>query len=236
MRLVKLYILIFFIYSFAGWCVEVIDTFIREKKYVNRGFLVGPLCSIYGFGVVAINVLLYKYQEDLLIMFIMSMVICGVLEYGTSYFLEKIFNARWWDYSHLKFNLNGRVCLKNLILFGIAGCVVSLVNPHIIEHLSNFSDLTINILVYSLLAIYILDFFVSCKIIMNLKILSGEIKDNTKEITEKVKEIIYNKSELYRRVVDAFPAIKGKVKYQNWKIKKKIKKEIRKLTKKNVKK
>ena len=108
---IKLYILIFFIYATAGWIMESTMISIQNKKFVNRGFLIGPVCPIYGYGVVLVSVLLKKYQNDLIITFFMSIIICGILEYFTSFFMEKIFNARWWDYSKRKFNINGRVCL-----------------------------------------------------------------------------------------------------------------------------
>lgn len=115
MEEIKLYILIFFIYAIAGWIMETTTISIRNKKFVNRGFLVGPICPIYGYGVVLVSVLLKKYQEDMVATFCMSIIICGLLEYFTSFFMEKIFKARWWDYSQKKFNINGRICLENLV-------------------------------------------------------------------------------------------------------------------------
>ena len=106
--------------SFAGWIMETISISIRNKKFVNRGFLIGPVCPIYGYGVVLVSLLLQKYQNDIIVTFFMSIIICGFLEYFTSYFMEIIFKARWWDYSQRKFNINGRVCLENLVLFGLA--------------------------------------------------------------------------------------------------------------------
>ena len=111
------YIMLFFIYSILGWIMEVINGFIKTKKVVNRGFLIGPYCPIYGTGVILITILLKKYMEDRIITFIMSMLICGILEYFTSYFMEKFFNARWCDYSNRKMNINGRICLETLIPF-----------------------------------------------------------------------------------------------------------------------
>ena len=133
---IKIYILVFFIYAVAGWIMESTSISIRNKKFVNRGFLIGPVCPIYGYGVVLVSILLKKYQDDMIVTFFMSIIICGILEYLTSFFMEKIFNARWWDYSQRKFNINGRVCLQNLVLFGIASCViVYIVNPFIIGKL-----------------------------------------------------------------------------------------------------
>ena len=94
---IKIYILVFFIYAVAGWIMESTSISIRNKKFVNRGFLIGPVCPIYGYGVVLVSILLKKYQDDMIVTFFMSIIICGILEYLTSFFMEKIFNARWWD-------------------------------------------------------------------------------------------------------------------------------------------
>ncbi len=114
---IQVLFLLFSIYSFLGWLMEVVNTLRVEKKFVNRGFLVGPFCPIYGFGVLLMTIMLEKYQNDIVATFIFSILICGILEYFTSFFLEKIFHARWWDYSNRKFNINGRICLENLFIF-----------------------------------------------------------------------------------------------------------------------
>ena len=229
---VKIYVLVFFIYAFAGWIMETTSISIRNKKFVNRGFLIGPVCPIYGYGVVLVSLLLQKYQNDIIVTFFMSIIICGFLEYFTSYFMEIIFKARWWDYSQRKFNINGRVCLENLVLFGLASCVIIYVtNPFIIKHLKMIPSMVQNVLIGALLVVHLVDNIVSYKIILNLKKISNEIKDDTIEISEKVKNIIHNKSRLYRRLVNAFPNIKEKVQFKKWTLKEKledIKRQIKK--------
>ena len=244
---VKIYVLVFFIYAFAGWIMETTSISIRNKKFVNRGFLIGPVCPIYGYGVVLVSLLLQKYQNDIIVTFFMSIIICGFLEYFTSYFMEKFFHARWWvsghliekafkarwwDYSQRKFNINGRVCLENLVLFGLASCVIIYVtNPFIIKHLKMIPSMVQNVLIGALLVVHLVDNIVSYKIILNLKKVSNEIKDDTIEISEKVKNIIHNKSRLYRRLVNAFPNIKEKVQFKKWTLKEKledIKRQIKK--------
>ena len=117
------YVLLFFTYSIFGWIMEVILSIIQRKKLINRGFLIGPYCPIYGIGVILITIFLAKYKEDRIITFVMSILICGTLEYFTSYFMEKIFHARWWDYSNKKMNINGRICLIFCIVWGVLGIV-----------------------------------------------------------------------------------------------------------------
>lgn len=223
MEEIKLYILIFFIYAIAGWIMETTTISIRNKKFVNRGFLVGPVCPIYGYGVVLVSVLLKKYQEDIVATFCMSIIICGLLEYFTSFFMEKIFKARWWDYSQKKFNINGRICLENLVLFGIASCIiVYIVNPFIIGKINLIPQNIQSLIIIILLLIHVVDNIISYKIILNLKQVSKEVKDNTIEISEKVRKIIHNKSIFHRRLVDAFPNIKDKVEFKKWTLKEKI--------------
>lgn len=223
MEEIKLYILIFFIYAIAGWIMETTTISIRNKKFVNRGFLVGPVCPIYGYGVVLVSVLLKKYQEDMVATFCMSIIICGLLEYFTSFFMEKIFKARWWDYSQKKFNINGRICLENLVLFGIASCIiVYIVNPFIIGKINLIPQNIQSLIIIILLLIHVVDNIISYKIILNLKQVSKEVKDNTIEISEKVRKIIHNKSIFHRRLVDAFPNIKDKVEFKKWTLKEKI--------------
>ena len=161
--------------------------------------------------------LLKKYQNDVLATFIFSILICGVLEYFTSYFMEKIFHARWWDYTNRKFNINGRICLDNLIAFGILGCIILYItNPVIINMLSKIPNIILHIISITLFIIYIVDNVISSKIVLNLKEISVNVRDNTEEISQKVKNIISKKSALHRRLVNAFPDIRAKVNLKNW--------------------
>lgn len=211
------YIALFFIYSFLGWLMESVSDTIRKKKFVNRGFLIGPYCPIYGAGVLLITILLRKYNNDVWITFFMSLLICGTLEYLTSYVMEKLFNARWWDYSQRKFNINGRICLETLIPFGIAGTfIVYIANPFLLKYIEMIPQIVMHILTGIFLVFYIIDMIISLKIILNLKEMSREFKDNTVEISEKVKNIVSSKMKPYRRLVNAFPRIEESVLYEKW--------------------
>lgn len=98
LHLLEIYFLLFITYAFFGWLMEVICKLIQEKRFINRGFLIGPYCPIYGWGALAITILLKKYLDDPIALFFMSVIICSIIEYLTSYILEKKYNARWWDY------------------------------------------------------------------------------------------------------------------------------------------
>lgn len=204
-------IILFMLYSFIGWIVEVIAVFINKRKFINRGFFIGPYCPIYGCGCLFIVLTLNKYLEDPLVLFPMAMIICGILEYLTSYLMEKIFKTRWWDYTDKKFNINGRVCLNVLALFGIGGIVVSyFIHPFIMNYIMMIPMNIQNIIAIILSIIFIIDNLLSYKIILSFKLVASSIrKDSTEEITNKVKEILKKKSFLSNRLVKAFPNFKS---------------------------
>src|SRR5574344_42831 len=113
--------LMFLIFAFVGWSCEEVYGSIGQRKLVKRGMLYGPICPIYGFGGVIIIECLYPWRDTWVRLFFASMILTSVLEYFVSWLLEKIFHAKWWDYSQNPFNLNGRVCLLNSVLFGFLG-------------------------------------------------------------------------------------------------------------------
>lgn len=217
MDLLKSYILIFFIYSFLGWVLETTLQSIVNKRFVDRGFLIGPICPIYGVAVILISVLLKRYENDVIATFFLSTILCGAVEYSTSYIMEKIFKARWWDYSDKKYNINGRICLEFLFCFGI-GCTLAVFvfNPIIKELISFIPNTFKNLFIIVLLIVFVIDIFLSSKIVSNLKRVSTEIKDNTIEISDRVRKIISSESTFYKRLVNAFPDIKEKVDFKKW--------------------
>ena len=116
----------FLLYSLVGWVYESVLISIQQRRLVNRGFLNGPLCPIYGVGAVLMIVLLEDFDNPLVV-FVLAALIASALEYATSWLMEVLFHARWWDYSHARFNLNGRICLKSAVGFGLGGMLVVLV-------------------------------------------------------------------------------------------------------------
>lgn len=116
--------LLFVIFSFVGWIAEVIVCSHAAKKFINRGFLNGPFCPIYGVGAVLIIGLLSPIKDNLIFLFLMCIILAGLLEYATGFMLERLFHAKYWDYSDKKFNIAGRVCLSNLIAFGVGGVLL----------------------------------------------------------------------------------------------------------------
>ncbi|MBR2786141.1 MAG: hypothetical protein IKD76_01355 [Clostridia bacterium] len=186
---IKIYFMMFIIYSVLGWGMECILIMLQEHKFVNRGFLIGPCCPIYGIGVVGVSILLTRFSNNVILLFALCTILCGSLEYFTSYIMEKIFKARWWDYSKNKFNINGRVCLETLIPFGfISVVIIKYINPWILDKLYMMPVNALNCLVISILLIFVIDFLVSFNVILRFKNLTKQEKDNTEEITKKVKE------------------------------------------------
>ncbi|MGO5060231.1 putative ABC transporter permease [Lawsonibacter sp. LCP25S3_F5] len=123
---------IFFVYAFLGWCTEVSYAALRTGKFVNRGFLNGPVCPIYGCGVVVVLVGLTPLKGNFVLLFLGSVVLTSVLELATGFVLEKLFRQRWWDYSDKPFNLGGYICLEFSIMWGFACLfVVDILHPSI---------------------------------------------------------------------------------------------------------
>lgn len=198
----------FIIFSFVGWTLEVLYGKFITKKFVNRGFLVGPLCPIYGVGCVLIYLLLNRYYNDPIILFIAAMAICSVLEYTASFLLEKIFKVRWWDYKTMKYNINGRICLEMIIPFGILGLVVNyFAFPLALYFLNMLSDTIIYIIAGILLLIFLIDLSFSLNIIIKFKktALVGISKDRTEDITKYVRNTLYKRSRRAKRIMDSFP-------------------------------
>ncbi len=206
----SLLFLLFITYSFIGWCMEVGCKLVELKKFINRGFLIGPYCPIYGWGCILIIILLNKYTNDPLVLFIMAIVICSILEYFTSYFMEKLFKARWWDYSRRKFNINGRICLETMIPFGLLGCLIMyFVNPFFVSIYSKIPSNILIIISFVLFTIFLTDNIISYTIMFKMKIPKIKIsKDNTEEITEYVRSILAKRSFLYKRLMKAYPNMK----------------------------
>lgn len=115
--------LMFCFWSFIGWCIEVIDMTYETGEYQNRGFLNMPICPIEGLGVIMVTVFFRPIEHTVIPLFIASTVLCTSFELFVGWGMEKLFNARWWDYSHMKFNYKGYICLRNSLLFGF-GCVI----------------------------------------------------------------------------------------------------------------
>lgn len=167
----------------------------------------GPWCPIYGFGAVFISLLLSRHAEDPLAVFGLAILICGILEYSASYMLEKIFHARWWDYSTKKFNLNGRVCAGTLLPFGLLGLLlVYAITPVMFSCFDLLSETMIQIICLSLSLLFLADITISTTTLVKIRVHAGKLNgDSTEKITNEVRSVLAEKSALVRRMMRAFP-------------------------------
>ena len=170
--------LIFIMFSVVGWISEVLYVGIfHEHKFVNRGFLHGPLCPVYGFGGVVILLLPPFLYQTWLPLFFSSMILCTAVEYLVSWIMEKTFHARWWDYSHYKFNINGRICLLNSVLFGFLGLgVIRFVYPQILRFLNWLGDFVIMISADTIAVILTVDIIVTVHKLVDFSTTMEKIK------------------------------------------------------------
>ena len=221
LNLISKYFILFIMYSSAGWIVETLWVSWCNKKIVDRGFLIGPYCPIYGCGAILIIVFLQRFSYSPILLFLITTLVCGILEYLTSWIMEKVFKARWWDYSHVKFNLNGRICLHNLIAFDVMGLAVTyLINPYFEKWVGFLDEKHLNNLGFILWTIFIVDLVVSTIVVYGFrkvteKINKESLADNTEQITKMVRESLAQRSFFHRRFINAYPkleAIKIKMK------------------------
>ncbi|WP_297632829.1 putative ABC transporter permease [uncultured Clostridium sp.] len=196
-----LFIIYFIIYSFLGWIVESVYCAVIDKVWVNRGFLNGPVCPVYGVGSIAVIMLLSPFKNDIVVLFLISVIITTVVEYVTAVILEKLFNLKWWDYSTYKFNYKGRVCLLNSTLFGIGSVIlVKLVQPILGEFIIKIPENYQIVLASIFSLILIVDLIITMLSLINMKQVIDRIctiKDEFKvlEITaDKFTETEFKKS------------------------------------------
>lgn len=242
------YFLYLFIYSVLGWICEVIYCRIVHGNWTNRGFLSGPYCPIYGFGGLFIILLLSPFISNPILIFLLSILVTTTLEYITSFLMEKIFNAKWWDYSNEFLNINGRVCLATAIPFGILGVLVMyFIHPFTTKLIALIPNWIINYIVGGLISLTLLDIVTTISTLFNLKdklkeakLLAEKISENGKDMAknsevikqlEEVKNSIIEKTNIFHnRIIKAFPNLEfNKYAIQFSEIKAKV------LNKKNIK-
>ena len=205
-------VLLFFVYSFAGWCIEVTLKYIQFHRFINRGFFTGPLLPIYGSGAVLITVVVgdvSRFESAYGTTFAISFILCGALEYAASYFMEKRFHARWWDYSQKPMNLHGRIWIGNLVLFGLGGVLsVNGFNPLIYRLLGYLQPVTREWLALALLMVFAADFAITHFVLKLVK--TGVEKseaDNTEQINREVRALLTDRGMFHRRFAEAYPEV-----------------------------
>ncbi len=188
--------LYFMIYAFFGWCLEVVYQALEHGKFINRGFLNGPYCPIYGFGVILVTGALDPLKGNLLILFAGSVILTSALELVTGFVLEKIFRMHWWDYSNERLNIGGYICLKFSLLWGVA-CIVTvrLIHPAVesfVTSLPHFIGVTA-IIIFSIG--FTSDMIVTIAAIIHIKqriTLLNDISAEMRKISDKTGEKIFD--------------------------------------------
>ena len=205
-------VLIFFSFAFLGWCMEVTLKYFEFHRFINRGFLTGPWLPIYGSGAALITVavdLLTPYERGYFATFAISFVLCGTLEYMTSYVMEKRFHARWWDYSQKPMNLHGRIWIGNLVLFGLGGVlIVHVFDPVLYVLFARLSLRVREIIAAALSAVFVADYVVSHFVLKLVKTgVEQSEADNTEQINREVRLLLHDRSVFARRFADAYPEV-----------------------------
>ena len=180
----------FLIYSFLGWVIESIFRSIIEKKIINTGFLKGPICPIYGIGALIMSFVLDGLSNNLIYLFIASMIILTIWEYIVGVFLEKTFHTKYWDYSDHKINFQGRICLTNSIYWGILGVVfVKYIHPFMQEIIEKVNIDVLHFVVTITSIVFVVDVITSIVKVKNIKPALERIEELNNEIKEKLAEI-----------------------------------------------
>lgn len=203
MQNIYLYTLYFFFYSAVGWAFESTYCSIGERKLINRGFLTGPMCPIYGTGTLVMEILLYNpFKDNPIAVFFLGMIFCDIVEYVTSFLMEKLFNARWWDYKDEFLNIKGRICLKHTIIWGMASLVfVKIVHPKIEALFAKFPASSIKIAVLIILAVFIVD-------VIFAVIKASDIRKLLAKLNELKEVIAANASDVITAVDEKYTDIK----------------------------
>ena len=189
-------ILIFFIYSLIGWIWESTFKSIRQKKFINRGFLNGPWLPIYGFGALIIITVTFQFRRNNILIFLLGMVTASLFEFLVGYMMEKLFHARYWDYSHLPLNINGYIALPVSILWGFFSLIlVNVINVPVIHFVETIPSIFLYFIDVICLILFVLDTVLSTVQALDLKkvlnyntiLLNNikSIKDSEKIIKEK---------------------------------------------------
>lgn len=180
-----LYELLFFfvIYAFLGWILEIIYAYYSHGYFINRGFLNGPFCPIYGFGALSLVLFLDNFKNNIILLFILGTIFTSVIEYVTAVVLEKAFNTTWWDYTDNAFNIKGRICLSfSLIWGGVSVFLIKFVQPYVKALVSNLTYPVSKILFYMFFFYLVIDFILTLKSLIDLNHILSELYNLSKEM------------------------------------------------------
>ncbi len=215
----------YFFYSALGWMVESIYCSIGEKKWVNRGFLTGPLCPIYGAGALVFivclqplkklletaNLFKFNILPTIVIIFLAGMVLADIVEFITSVIMEKLFHARWWDYSEKRFNIQGRICLQHTMYWGIATIVfLYLIHPFFENYAEKIfvreAPKALYATIIVILIIFVMDIINAVRNAMDVR----KVMDKVRKLSESVTKTANDIKESFGLKVDELQATAAK--------------------------
>lgn len=222
MQAVLIQFAIFLIYSFFGWICETLFCSLAARKFINRGFLSGPFCPIYGFGAMMILLLFSGLRDHILLLFLCSVVGTSALEYLTSLILEKVFHLSLWDYSQRRWNLHGRICLCNSLLFGIMSLLmIKVIHPHVVGFLLSLPETLLSLGFLTLAVCFIGDTAVTIHALVEITRAAGERQMELEGLAaareqyrnaaqqERRRRHMQRLQKLYRRLSQAFPRMRS---------------------------
>lgn len=179
----------FFLFSFLGWAFESIYVSLHEGKLVNRGFISGPFCTVYGCAGIAMFVLLHPLKDRLLLLYVGGVIVSTVIEYITAVLMETIFHAKWWDYSHLRFNFQGRVSLSSSLTWGFfAVLLMKILYPATQWIISRYTVEQGQIIMSIVSIIFVIDFIVSWIEASSIAVKLDKLTELENEVHEKFDE------------------------------------------------
>jgi len=192
----------FITYSFLGWVYESIVCSISKKRLVNRGFLNGPVCPVYGFGALTTLLFLDQRTDNIVVLFFVGMPLTCAVEYITAVLLEKLFHAKWWDYSNHRFNIQGRVSLLGAVVFGVLSVLlIKYIHPFVgglIDQLSDWAQIVLSLVIFILL---MLDLYVTVRHIL---VLNGRLQEIQSAINGFLGQYAKRAGELKNSLLDNF--------------------------------
>lgn len=183
--------LFFIIYAFLGWVMEVVFHIFTDKKFINRGFLHGPVCPIYGGGAVLLIFFLTPLDDNILYLFIGGFIFATVLEYITGYILELAFDTKWWDYKDEKFNIKGYVSLKFSLIWGlVAVFMMKVLQPRIAETVYSIPNFILGPLYNIILILFVIDTTLTLNSLIEFRKILQDIRSLKDGMNKKIKEDI----------------------------------------------
>lgn len=199
----------FFIYGFLGWCGEVCAAAVHRKGFVNRGIVAGPICHIYGVAAVLFAIFLPELRENIFLLFLAGVIFSTVLEYVTGKMMEHIFHKKLWDYSGIKYNLDGYICLPYSLLWGVLTVVSMLfINPFLCRVLRLIPQLVVLTAVIALSVLFVIDLFTTGMSILGMHVEAKRLLEITEQVgqTSKFLENALTRS-IQRHLKNTFPGV-----------------------------